>query len=87
MRKENIFKAHRSHFYQYLANEKKWPQLAVVALYLAVQLLINTLILFVIQANFLSALLLLMLCLVVFVAIRLKVEGKEHLFNLKLSDG
>lgn len=87
MRKENIFKAHRSHFYQYLANEKKWPQLAVVGLYLLVQLIINLLILFVIQASLLSALLLLMLCLVVFVAIRLKVEGKEHLFNLKLSDG
>lgn len=87
MRKENIFKAHRSHFYQFLSNEKKWPQLAVVALYLAVQLAINALILFVIQTNLLSALFLLMLCLVVFVSLRLKIEGKEHLFNLKLSDG
>lgn len=87
MRKENIFKAHRSHFYQFLSNEKKWPQLLVVALYLAVQLAINALILFVIQANLLSALFLLMLCLVVFVSLRLKIEGKEHLFNLKLSDG
>ncbi|MDQ0969225.1 UDP-GlcNAc:undecaprenyl-phosphate GlcNAc-1-phosphate transferase [Flavobacterium sp. W4I14] len=87
VRKENIFKAHRTHFYQFLANERKWPQLAVVALYLAVQLLINVLILFVIQANLLSALFLLVLCLIVFVSIRLKIEGKEHLFNLKLSDG
>jgi UDP-N-acetylmuramyl pentapeptide phosphotransferase/UDP-N-acetylglucosamine-1-phosphate transferase len=86
MRKENIFKAHRSHFYQFLANEKKWAQLAVVALYLIVQLLINLLILFIIQANLLSALLLLVLCLVVFVALRFRIEGKEHLFNLKLSN-
>jgi len=86
MRKENIFKAHRSHFYQFLANEKKWPQLAVVALYLVVQLFINLLILFIIQANLLSALLLLLVCLVVFVTLRLRIEGKEHLFNLKLSN-
>ncbi|ARS41661.1 UDP-GlcNAc--UDP-phosphate GlcNAc-1-phosphate transferase [Sphingobacteriaceae bacterium GW460-11-11-14-LB5] len=86
VRKENIFKAHRSHFYQFLANEKKWPQLAVVALYLVVQLLINLLILFIIQGNLLSALLLLMVCLVVFVTLRFRIEGKEHLFNLKLSN-
>ncbi|WP_029278128.1 MraY family glycosyltransferase [Pedobacter borealis] len=82
MRKENIFKAHRTHFYQFLANERKWPQLAVVVLYLVVQLIINLLIVFVIQSSWLSALLLLIVSLVVFVAMRLKVEGKKHLFNL-----
>jgi UDP-GlcNAc:undecaprenyl-phosphate GlcNAc-1-phosphate transferase len=86
MRKENIFKAHRSHFYQFLANEKKWAQLAVVALYLIVQLLINLLILFIIQSNLVSALLLLAVCVVVFVALRFRIEGKEYLFNLKLSN-
>jgi UDP-GlcNAc:undecaprenyl-phosphate GlcNAc-1-phosphate transferase len=85
-RKENIFKAHRTHFYQFLANEKKWPQLAVVALYLVAQLLINLLILFIIQSNLVSALLLLVVCLVVFVTLRFRIEGKEHLFNLKLSN-
>jgi len=84
IRKENIFRAHRSHFYQFLANEKKWPQLAVVALYLVVQLVINLLILFIIQANLLSALFLILICSVVFIILRFRVEGREHLFNLKL---
>lgn len=86
IRKENIFKAHRTHFYQFLANEKKWPQLAVVALYLVVQLLINLVILFIIQVNLLSALLLMLICSVVFIILRFRVEGREHLFNLKLSN-
>ncbi|TCD17357.1 glycosyltransferase family 4 protein [Pedobacter psychrodurus] len=86
IRKENIFKAHRSHFYQFLANEKKWPQLVVVALYLVVQLLINLVTLFIIQANLLSALLLMLICSVVFIILRFRVEGREHLFNLKLSN-
>lgn len=41
MRKENIFEAHRTHLYQYLANEMKWGHLKVSFTYFAVQLLIN----------------------------------------------
>lgn len=40
-RRENIFKAHRSHLYQYLSNELKWPHRAVSLLYGFLQLLIN----------------------------------------------
>lgn len=36
--KQNIFDAHRLHFYQILANEQKWPQLFVSALYALTQL-------------------------------------------------
>lgn len=39
--KENIFKAHRRHLYQYLTNELKWPHLTVSALYAIIQLVIN----------------------------------------------
>ena len=39
--KENIFKAHRKHLYQYLANELKWPHLVVATLYAIIQLGIN----------------------------------------------
>lgn len=39
--KENIFKPHRSHLYQYLANEMRWSHLQVSFLYAFVQLLIN----------------------------------------------
>jgi UDP-N-acetylmuramyl pentapeptide phosphotransferase/UDP-N-acetylglucosamine-1-phosphate transferase len=40
-KKENIFKAHRTHLYQYLANEKKWSHLKVSALYATAQAIIN----------------------------------------------
>jgi UDP-N-acetylmuramyl pentapeptide phosphotransferase/UDP-N-acetylglucosamine-1-phosphate transferase len=38
--KQNIFDAHRLHFYQILANEQKWPQLLVSAVYAILQLCI-----------------------------------------------
>lgn len=40
-RKENIFKPHRLHLYQLLANEKKWPHLRVAVIYAVTQLVIN----------------------------------------------
>ncbi|MHB1921934.1 MAG: MraY family glycosyltransferase [Chitinophagaceae bacterium] len=43
---QNIFKAHRSHLYQYLANEMRWGHIPVALLYIGIQLLINFLILF-----------------------------------------
>ena len=44
-RKENIFEAHRSHYYQYLANERGWSHLGVSALYAGLQAVLNGLIL------------------------------------------
>lgn len=41
LNKENIFKAHRSHLYQYLANENKTDKLFVATLYAVVQLLVG----------------------------------------------
>jgi UDP-GlcNAc:undecaprenyl-phosphate/decaprenyl-phosphate GlcNAc-1-phosphate transferase len=41
IRGENIFIAHRSHLYQLLSNELKWPHVQVAALYAVAQLLIN----------------------------------------------
>ncbi len=46
IRRENIFEAHRSHFYQYLANVKGWPHLRVATLYLLAQLIVNILIVY-----------------------------------------
>jgi UDP-N-acetylmuramyl pentapeptide phosphotransferase/UDP-N-acetylglucosamine-1-phosphate transferase len=40
-KKENIFKAHRSHLYQLLSNELKIPQLRVSVLYGMIQLILN----------------------------------------------
>lgn len=39
--KENIFKAHRQHLFQYLCNEYKLPHLLVSSIYGGVQMLIN----------------------------------------------
>lgn len=38
---ENIFQAHRSHLYQYLANERKWSHIAVSAGYAIVQSVVS----------------------------------------------
>lgn len=43
-KKENIFQPHRSHLYQYLANEMKIPHVLVSVGYAVVQMLINVLI-------------------------------------------
>lgn len=41
IKRENIFKAHRSHLYQYLANENKTDKLIVSAIYGLIQLFIG----------------------------------------------
>ena len=43
--KENIFKAHRKHFYQILVNERAFPHLGVSILYCLIQLALNVYIL------------------------------------------
>jgi UDP-N-acetylmuramyl pentapeptide phosphotransferase/UDP-N-acetylglucosamine-1-phosphate transferase len=45
-RRENIFKAHRLHFYQVLVNQLQWPHRKVSAGYALVQLLINVIVIF-----------------------------------------
>ena len=44
-RREDIFKPHRTHFYQFLANEMSWSHTRVSILYAIIQLLVNVLIL------------------------------------------
>ena len=41
LKKEQIFKAHRSHLYQYLANEMKLPHVLVSIIYAIAQLVLN----------------------------------------------
>lgn len=45
--KQNIFEAHRLHFYQILANDQKWPHLWVSVLYGLLQLVTITIVVFV----------------------------------------
>jgi len=53
-RKENIFLPHRSHLYQYLSNELKWPHLQAASLFAGIQLLINVITLIMIQNGWMS---------------------------------
>jgi len=84
IRKENIFEAHRSHFYQFLSNEKKTPHLIVATIYLLVQLIINIILVFFVNENIFSALLLCLFCVVIFMAVRFKMEGKQRLLKTQV---
>lgn len=81
LRKENIFKAHRSHFYQYLANQLKISHLLVSGLYMVVQLLMNVILIFVVKNSMLLAIGFTFLSAALFLALRFSVEGKGYLLN------
>ncbi len=51
-KKENIFKAHRTHLYQYLSNEFKWPHRIVSVLYGVIQLVLNIVLINFLPGNF-----------------------------------
>ena len=51
IKRENIFEAHRSHLYQYLANEMRWGHLKVSWTYFAIQSLISALIIITLQSG------------------------------------
>jgi UDP-N-acetylmuramyl pentapeptide phosphotransferase/UDP-N-acetylglucosamine-1-phosphate transferase len=55
-RRENIFKAHRSHLYQYLSNELKWPHVLVSVIYGVVQFMINVLVIWLLAEDKLNIL-------------------------------
>ncbi len=81
LKRENILDPHRSHLYQFLANERAMPHNSVALIYIGVQLLIN---IFVILFK-LESLTAFMYCLaigtVVFLLIRFALEGKERLLQ------
>jgi UDP-GlcNAc:undecaprenyl-phosphate GlcNAc-1-phosphate transferase len=83
IKKENIFEAHRQHFYQFLANEKKIPHLVVAVIYTLVQAVINIIL---IKFSFQStSALIYSICtsLVIFILIRFYLEESKKLLNLK----
>ena len=51
LRHENIFVAHRTHLFQYLSNEMKWPHLLVSAIFSILQLFINLITIFLIETD------------------------------------
>jgi UDP-N-acetylmuramyl pentapeptide phosphotransferase/UDP-N-acetylglucosamine-1-phosphate transferase len=52
--RENIFVAHRTHLYQYLSNELRWPHVKVSGIYALVQLGINILTLWLFSAGLMT---------------------------------
>ena len=81
IRKENIFDAHRSHFYQYLVNERKIPHLIVSIAYGLVQLIINASIIYFMPQSVFILCLFLFFSTGIFVVIRFWIEGSSKLLG------
>ena len=81
IRRENIFEAHRSHFYRYLVNEKKISHLYVSAGYGAVQLVINLIVLKLAYVSTLFLVSVVLISAIVFTALRIFIEGKDYLLK------
>jgi UDP-GlcNAc:undecaprenyl-phosphate GlcNAc-1-phosphate transferase len=79
IRRENIFDAHRSHFYQYLANEEKWSHTLTASLYAFLQLVLNGIIIHTPSGSYIY-LIGFMIITLTYIIIRLKYEGKRRLF-------
>ncbi|MCJ8209809.1 glycosyltransferase family 4 protein [Mucilaginibacter sp. RS28] len=87
LRGENIFEAHKSHFYQFLANEKKVPHVTVSFIYGFIQLVINLLIILLHLASVSSFILIVASSLAIFLAIRFVFEGKDKLLTKQVTKG
>jgi len=85
IRRENIFEAHRSHFYQYLVNGKGWPHLQVSSLYMLVQVLVNVVIIYSDWDAF-TFLVFILLSGLAFVGMRFVVEGRGRLMGKGLAN-
>jgi UDP-N-acetylmuramyl pentapeptide phosphotransferase/UDP-N-acetylglucosamine-1-phosphate transferase len=51
LRHENIFEAHRTHLFQYLSNEIKWPQILVSSIFSIIQLILNVITIFLFEQD------------------------------------
>ncbi len=78
IRRENIFKAHRSHFYQYLVNDRRYGHVQVSFAYALLQLALNIV---VIRFTTFEVLAVYILLILIYVAARLKLEGAYRLFK------
>lgn len=74
--KENIFEAHRSHLYQYLANEKGYSHILISVIYAVLQLLVNGIVIYLDRQGELSvfiSLTILLVLTVVYLVVRTRV--------------
>lgn len=75
LKKENIFEAHRSHLYQYLANENKTNRLLISAIYGIIQLIIGLIIIYLTKFSFQIQIISSIVLLIVFSAIYLLIKN------------
>jgi UDP-GlcNAc:undecaprenyl-phosphate/decaprenyl-phosphate GlcNAc-1-phosphate transferase len=85
-RRENIFDAHRTHFYQFLANEKGVPHLLVAALYGVIQLFINYILISYLQLSITNLIVAITMITIVFISIRWYFEGSKRLFKFQANN-
>lgn len=82
LRKENIFEAHRSHFFQFLANEKKILHISVSAAYALIQLVVNLIIIYSYQhQNNYIPIIMLVAIVIGYLILRIKYEGFNRLIK------
>ncbi|TDG37727.1 glycosyltransferase family 4 protein [Pedobacter changchengzhani] len=80
IRKENIGQAHRTHFYQYLANKLKLPHLSVSSLYALAQIISNLILILLLKST-LSLFLYVCVSGIIFISLRFYLEGKSILLE------
>lgn len=78
IRREKVWLPHRTHFYQFLVNEKKYPHVLVSFIY-AISQFVLSIILW--KGGLFSALLFYIFLILIYVSARLSMEGKERLFT------
>lgn len=84
LRRENIFLPHRTHLYQYLANELKIPHVTVSMAYASAQLLINLILIYVIgmdQISYWHGILFVLACCFIYLLLRRRVTQRVSLLN------
>ncbi|WP_293302863.1 glycosyltransferase family 4 protein [Pedobacter sp. UBA4863] len=79
IRGENIFVAHRSHFYQYLCNQLGYSHLLVSSLYIAAQLLLNVALISLNHDMMNYSMYLFLAFISIYLLLRFKLEGKQQL--------
>jgi len=78
IRGEKVWVPHRTHFYQYLVNERKWPHVQVSLIYAILQFLLSFILY---KAGFIPALVVFLLYIAMYICVRLQWEGAGRLFG------
>jgi UDP-GlcNAc:undecaprenyl-phosphate GlcNAc-1-phosphate transferase len=81
LRKENVLDAHRSHLYQYLANDMRIAHNKVTLIYIFIQLLINLGVVFFAIKGLSTFVICTLIGLVLFITVRFTLEGKAKILG------